>query len=217
MKNKILILSSSMCVLCGAQDFVNLTLDNPDLTGSLRPVDSINPRTSYIGETSRLLPGWTVLSDGAPLNEMNFLTGSGDLSGRVLLQGGSFFGGQGYKLVLWTGLPFRNEIILRQSGTIPLESSSLSFARNGVVGLYVNNESVYQSDPSGSFVPTVDLSRFSGRVVDLEFRFAADRFSVGQSSFDIFGFSQVPEPSSLVLMGIGVGIFLSARRFSKRN
>jgi hypothetical protein len=217
MKNKILILSISMCVLCGAQDFVNLTLDNPDLTGSLRPVDSINPRTSYIGETSRLLPGWTVLSDGAPLNEVQFLAGDGDITGQVLLQSNSVLGAQGYRLSLWTGLPYRNEIILRQSGTVPVDASSLTFSRTGVVGLYVNNESVYQSDPSGTFVPTVDLSRFSGQLVKLEFRFPAARFDAGQLFLDIRGFSQVPEPSGFALMGIGGCILIFVNKLSRWN
>jgi hypothetical protein len=210
MKSNILLLIAVVTNFnCCAQEFENLTFNNPDLTGSLRPVDATNPRTPFIGQTAQLLPGWTVTGNGIGMSEMLFLPGDGDFDRPILLQGVGHLGRQGYQLFLSTGLPILTEISLKQTGRVPADALGLTFSRTGNLDFYVNNEIVYRADVSGELVSNVDLSRYSGQVVDLEFRFSSFPSASGRMLFDIDGFTRVPEPSTYALCGLGA-LFLVA-------
>ena len=70
-----ILLIFALCFLTvngSAKEFVNLTFDNPDLTGSLTPIGSGAPNGPFFGETSRILPGWTVTGNRIPVTTVTY-------------------------------------------------------------------------------------------------------------------------------------------------
>jgi hypothetical protein len=53
---------------CATQQFIDLTLDNPDLSG-LTPE---GPTGIMQGPTSHILPGWTLTADGTHFTQMSY-------------------------------------------------------------------------------------------------------------------------------------------------
>ncbi len=76
--------------------------------------------------------------------------------------------------------------------------------------LKINGETVHVVDVNIDAMPSVDVSRFSGQIVDLEFHLRQDPGGTALM-FDVVGFSQVPEPSTLALFGIGAIAFMFFR------
>jgi hypothetical protein len=95
------------------------------------------------------------------------------------------------------------DLTFRQRGQVPVNASSLSFFANGPMEMRVNGELLHTINTSVTVFPDVDVSRFAGQVVDLDFHVLQFPGSGASFSFDIIGFNQVPEPSTWALFGVG--------------
>lgn len=197
--NKLLLLFATLPAFAG--DFVNLTFDEPDLTG---PLDPLLPGGPYLGRTADLLPGWTVRVGGdvasqvtyAPINKSSF----GPVTLRENPAGQLGFG----SLELHSPVPPAPEIRLSQRGTIPADAAGLWIYGAGYAQMFINGQRV--GDTVNDL--TVDVSRFAGQEVDLEFLVRS-----GDSiRFDVLGFVPVPEPSTWALFGVGAAAILGLAR-----
>jgi hypothetical protein len=76
----------------------------------------------------------------------------------------------------------------------------------------INGEPV--SDPLLGFLadPVIDVSGYAGREVSIEFGFGP---GFG-GTFDIIGFTQIPEPSTCVLFGVGAAGLVLAYRHRRK-
>ena len=194
-----------------AGDFINLTFDNPILTGSLTP---IVPGGPYRGSTGDLLPGWTVKANGKLLSTLIYsppLTSSGTpvtVRENTAAQAATPLG----KFSLYldgSPPPFEltgPEIRLSQTGTIPTDAAALRLA-SGYVQVFANGDKIGEINPvTGPF--TIDVARLAGQTVNLEFLVRP-----GDSiRFDILGFTTVPEPSTYALFGLGAALLWYHRR-----
>jgi hypothetical protein len=194
-----------------AQDFVNLDFNSPDLSGSLVALEPGSARTPYLGSAYELLRGWTVYGDGVPLRNIAFQPGSGDLYNPVTLRFTRFPSPSpvNYNIYIESLPPRMIDLTFHQRGQIPLNASSLSFFANGLMEMRVNGELLHTIDTSVSVFPIVDISQFAGQVVDLDFHVLQFPGAGASFSFDVIGFSQVPEPSTWALCGVGA-VFLAA-------
>ena len=199
-----LFVSIALTALQGvAQEFTNISFDSPDLTGSLRPVDPSSPRTPFLGQTSQLLRGWTLLGNGLPLGEIGYRPGAGDTIDPVTMSVRSGDGSINYYLNLHS-LPLRQvDLSFQQTGRIPLDTVGLTFFANGAMEMIVNGRLLHTVDTSVTTYPTVDLSQYAGQVVSLEFHVFQRPFLGAAFDFDILGFTQIPEPSTWALFGVG--------------
>lgn len=197
MKPLLLLALASTCL---AGEFVNLTFDEPDLTGSLTPVFPEFPQTYLRGNTAEVLRGWTVLIGNQPASTVlysprgTFTAPPVNLVQNTAANQATALGA--YSLLLQSSPPDVPVLRLSQQGTIPADAAGLSFFGAGYVQMFVNGERA--GDSIG--VEPVDVSRWSGQDVNLEFLVRA-----GESArFDILGWVAVPEPSTWALMGIGL-------------
>lgn len=179
---------------CAAGEFVNLTFDEPDVTGPLTPVFPGGPTT---GDGSALLRGWTVTVGGVPLPRVTYSPPLTTSVGPITLRGNdpanTVLGP--YSLQLESSPPSVPEIRISQRGTIPADAAGLRFFGGGYVQMFVNGERA--GDSLG--IEPIDVSRWSGQEVNLEFLVRR-----GESArFDIFGFTPIPEPSTWALFGVG--------------
>jgi hypothetical protein len=207
--------STWLSVGASAQEFVNLGFDSPNLTGSLRPAEPGNPRTAFVGSTSQILQGWTLLGNGTSIGEIAYQPGDGNVLAPATLARRDNDGGENFRLVLFSGLPNPTEFRIRQTGMVPENAAGLALSAGGTVDMFVNDQLVYRTDINNTAFPIVNISQYSGQVVSLEFRVFRQQFSSGIFSFDIGGFTQIPEPSTWALFGVGaivMGGVLQRRR-----
>lgn len=194
-----LITTLLLCVSTGlAQDFVNLTFNNPDLTGSLRPFNPDNPRTPFVGGANQLFRGWTLLGNGIPLQNALYQPGDGDLLGPVTLIGRQ----NTFDVSIYSSPPNIINLVFRQTGTVPANAVGLSAFATGYMEFLVNGELIGMTDPA-NLPPTFDISRFAGQTVTFDFRLRQNPVLGAAIFFDIGGFTQVPEPSTWALFGVG--------------
>jgi hypothetical protein len=188
-----------------ADDFINLTFDSPDLTGSLKPVFASQQNGPFFGEASRLLRGWTFTSAGLPAQQSTYSPWPTSASERTLNlwanrpeevngAGGDFF-----LFVFSGGNPLGPELRLSQTGMIPADAVGLHIFAPRLRDMRINGQMV--TDPLLGFLadPVIDVSSYAGQVTTIEFVFRQG-FSGG---FDIYGFTQIPEPSTWALFGVG--------------
>lgn len=188
-----------------ADDFVNLTFDSPDLTGSLTPIFPGQPNGPFFGQATQLLRGWTFTSAGLQAQQTTYSPWPTSASERTLNlrasrpeevggPGGSF-----YLLVFSGGNPLGPELRLSQTGMIPADAAGLHIFAPGLRDMRINGQMV--TDPLLGFLadPVIDVSGYSGQVATIEFVFRQG-FS---GRFDIYGFTQIPEPSTWALFGVG--------------
>ena len=192
---KILIfLFASGTILAG--EFLNLTFDAPNLSG---PLEQIFPGGPYRGASADLLPGWTVTANGSPVNEMVYSPPLITSVPPVTLRGNNATDSLTplglFSLQLTSPLPIQTELRISQRGTIPADAAGLRFFGSGYVQMFVNGELAGDS----IFPVPVDVSRWAGQEVNLEFSLGAG----ASSELDIFGFTSVPEPSTWALLGLG--------------
>ncbi len=204
------LLLSAKCLMAG--DFVNLNFDDPDLSGSLRPVDPFSQGEGFFGSTSRLLRGWTLTLNGVSPSEITYSPWPRGTS----IRGANL---QTYppfqlpnaenvnRLSIYGGSPDDPILETRiwQTATIPADVNGISFYGGRLGQVLVNGEYVGLTyNPDGG-IQVVDISRFAGQNVRLEFAFQG-----GDGVFDVLGFTQVPEPSTWALFGAGLSVFVLA-------
>jgi hypothetical protein len=206
MKTWILLGSITLVTDCLADPFVNLTFDDPDLTGSLEPV---SPRGPFRGETARILRGWDLILNGVSAPQMGYYI-SGQGGGflyPVSLKQETVNGGTMFNVEMASTLPNSYDIRLLQTGTIPADALGIRLFANTTISLSVNGDVVFVSDTSVTGFPTVNIAQFAGQTVNLEFRLVQRGSIPVGGSFDILGFTQVPEPSTWSLFGLGAVAF----------
>lgn len=184
---------------CLGGDFVNLTFDEPDVSGALTEIYPGGPKR---GSVAALLRGWNVSVAGQPYEFAtisSFPVGSGNdpvsLFGNPPGEPGSLLGA--YTLGIHSPVPPAPEIRLNQTGTIPANAAGLWIFGTGHAQMFINGERVGDTIAT----PVADVSRYAGQEVNLEFLVA----SGGSIRFDILGFVPVPEPGTWALLGTGLG------------
>ncbi len=200
---------------CSAGEFVNFTFDEPDLSGPFTPVHQGGPQ---IGKTSQLLRGWTPLLNGAPPDTMTYspagTSSTGHLTLYEYLVGPAGQQVSQHSLLFSSSPPNQATFSIKQTGTIPLDAASLGLFANHFLEVRINDNAVYMVDPEITAYPWIDVSRYAGQIVDLEFRVIQFPFQSVAMGFDILGFKPVPEPQTWVLLGTGLAALLW---FSKRK
>lgn len=199
-----------LCVIGGtlaAQNFVNLTFDDPRLTGSLTPLSPDFPDGLQVGRAVDLLPGWTLTGNGQIIDRIIYSPPNVGLTGPVVLdasapseEGASM----PYRLFFNSSFPDVVDFRLSQTGRIPDGASGLSLQVAGVImDVVINGETVYRTNPNDSAFPVVDVSRFAGQNVNLAFHPVQNPFVGSSFVFDVGGFTQIPEPSTDALFFVG--------------
>jgi hypothetical protein len=210
----LLFLSISTAV---ADDFINLTFDNPNLSGTLTPFPGF--RNLYTGSTSNLIPGWSFRSESGPISTLLYAPpgfGAGaQLYGTLHENSLADFPPFGKYTFEFSHLfPSSTSplLTLEQTGTIPAGADGLSVWANGGVYAKINGIQIGLANPSISPITTLDVSAFAGKTVTLSFE--VRDYSI--TRFDILGFTYAPEPSTWALSGVGVSTLLLIARNRKR-
>jgi len=120
MKIKILLSAITLVAGCLADPFINLTFDDPDLTGSLEPV---SPGGPFRGETARILRGWDLILNGVSAPRMGYynLGQGGWFLYPVSLKQETVNGGTMFNVEMASTLPNSYDIRLLQTGTIKID------------------------------------------------------------------------------------------------
>ena len=200
MPMKTFLLVSLISLPAFADPFVNLTFDEPDLSGPLTP---IYPGGPLRGEPAELLRGWTVTAERELISSVtyspyNLGSGGGPFSlmeHSPANQETSF--GLNYVIIYSTFA--RGELRLAQTGTIPPDAAQLWISSTGYIQAFANGVKIGDFDPRSGAPQVLDVSPFAGQEISLEFLVR----SGDSTRFDIFGFTSVPEPSTWALVGVG--------------
>jgi hypothetical protein len=208
MKRSLLSVLAALPVLAG--DFINLTFDEPDVSGALTEIYPGGPKR---GSAAALLRGWNVSVAGQPYEFAtisSFPVGSGNdpvsLLGNPPAEPSSLLGG--YTLGIHSPVPPAPEIRLSQRGTIPADAAGLWLA-SGYVQVFADGLKIGEVNPMVGGRSIIDVSPYAGKEVALEF-LVESGWSI---RFDILGFVPVPEPSTWALLGVGAAaLFCIGRR-----
>jgi hypothetical protein len=213
MKRSLLSVLAALPVLAG--DFINLTFDEPDLSGSLTPIFPDGP---LLGNTAQILRGWTVLADNQSQATMTYspnnIGSSGDVASLVAnspAESQTVFGANTLYLRSDHTDPGGGPVIrVQQTGTVPADAAGLwIFATGGSPRMFINGERVNDPRIGALADPVVDVSRYAGQTIDLEFLVPRG----GSTRLDIIGWVAVPEPSTWALFGVGAAlVFCVGRR-----
>ncbi|HAB19161.1 MAG TPA: PEP-CTERM sorting domain-containing protein [Verrucomicrobiota bacterium] len=188
-------------VQCAADPFINLTFDQPDLSGPLIP---LQPGGPYEGNTDQLLRGWTVTIDGLSRSRVVFSppqTGIGgpvNLMNRRPLDTTSPLGP--YSLELFSQFPAQPDIRLSQTATMPDDATFLWIASIGYIQAYADGAKIGEVNPVFGTWAFLSVAPYAGKEVTLEFALPPG----GAAEFDIIGFTTIPEPSTWALLGFGL-------------
>lgn len=187
-----------ICLSAIAGEFVNLGFDDVNL----RNISKISGDI-YSGQTSELVPGWTVGAGPAftPQATVRYSSTPGLLVGDGGASLAPSVGGFGYMLALEpNGIehgPVPVQIL--QVGRIPEWANLMSV--DGLFG-YVLVGIDDQKVSLGGWINSLDVGRFAGKDVTLSLSVISST-----ASFEGIRFTAVPEPSLSVLLLIGVLFF----------
>jgi len=197
-----------------AGEFINLNFDSGNPI-NLTP----NPLGSgeYVGQTSELLPGWIVLYGNTNESHINYTTTFGGKLGVTLEANansftnylGRFSVGINSRLILPGPIESGFPITISQTGHVPSD----------VIGLrYISGLSGPEVKIDGNLATTLspgllDLRQYAGTDITLTFGY---RGGLGDS-FDVIGFTHVPEPSTWALAGIGIAVLSYLHQKKKRG
>ena len=185
-----------------AGDFSNVSFDEADI-GRLVSVVS-KGRTVSVGRADLLLNGWAVRYGGVSQTQVYFSESIGG-DGLTLVDNSpklqESYGK--YSLGIWgfrtpsVEEPIPVSVSVIQGGRIPENVAGLRYFSNPpAVSFFVNGTELAIQNQ------VADLSQFGGKDVVLEIRFAPGY----AGRFDIFGFTTVPEPSEIAMLGLGLGV-----------
>lgn len=208
----IAVLIEASSVLAG--EFVNLTFDDPDLS-RLRN----DPLKGQVGPVRDLLRGWEVSlrprtgDEWVPFtDEIEFRPVGGVAP--VTLNTGLHLDPTDLSVFLYSlvpigfpGEPVPPDVRLATAGTIPLTARTFRLYDFSTVYVEIGNGE-HRVTGRGDNGP-IDVSRFAGEDVTITLEFPRG----GHGGVDIIGFGMVPEPKSLLLLGVGfAGILILRRR-----
>ncbi len=190
-----------------ADPFVNLTFDEPPRDPAALELVG-GPAGVYRGSVQNILPGWEVSYLGLPLSDAGYsINGHRGSIPPVTVdeydpsEPWGLVGGRS-GLSLRMGDPPPNltiDLILRQRGEIPADAVSFEIIHSGRGVVRIDGSIVSEFDSELHPNRVIDVVPFAGKEVDLEIAFYH-----GQGlSFDILGFTSVPEPSTWALLGLG--------------
>jgi hypothetical protein len=202
MRSLVQVLCFFTVVFARAGEFLNLSFEEANV-GRLELVSNYGTPV-YIGKADSFLNGWRVQYNGVFQSEIFFSeTIGGD--GLTLLNnppriqesyGTYSLGVWGFKTPL-TGEAMPLSVSVLQLGRIPANVVGLQyFSYPAAVSFFANGTELAIQNQ------VADLSQFSGKDVVLEIRFAPGY----AGRFDIFGFTTVPEPSEIAMLGLGLGV-----------
>lgn len=197
-------------------EFVNLGFDIPDVSGSLTPIDSTRPNGPFSGSASQILRGWTLTLDGEIQTTVTYSpwpTTAGYPGVSVQNNRPELANGPGGINFITIDSPFNPpgpETRIFQTATIPVGASGLALFGSALGDVLIDGVVIgttYDGRPR-----PLDISRFAGQEVKLEFHFG----SGASGRFDIYGFTQIPEPSACALFGIGAATLIWASHRRRR-
>ena len=202
----LIVLGSALA--CQAGEFVNLDFNSPDMSHA-----QYDPYTrDVLLPPQDALQSWSMQWDwtGTPLPlPAQVGTMNGDAPFGLMLPGQ--FGGTGYMLLvedLWS-YPYRSSLRpvfhLSQVGLVPQGAAYLLYfignpqwpGPDDDMRVYINDTLIPMDGTFGKH--NVDVSRFAGQEVKLEFVFPSG--PEYYYALDVYGF--VPEPSVWALLGVG--------------
>lgn len=189
-----------------AGEFINLDFNSPDLSGTLVP---LLPGGPFLGTASQLVPGWKVTVDGAQVSDLAYsLLGQTIGPTAVTLQQGEIGGESTAGYFLW--LISRNsndgkpgpDIWLSQTGVVPMGATGLRVIGGSLVEGYIDGKLIGRTDPNKGLGALWDVTAYQGKEVSLQLHSPSN----WDNRFDIVGFTTVPEPSTVGMLALGLGL-----------
>lgn len=205
-----------------AGEFVNFGFNDANLSGLFTFPDG-----RALGEVANLLPGWTVKAE-APYeintawyddSRVGGIGGFGVTLSKSRPDQVAAFGKFGLgvsNLQIVNGQEVSVEITVSQTGLVPPNAQTLRFYNRSSIAqptVFINALEVEKRtfDP---FHPVdyleVDVRKHAGQEATIEFVFPGNRGATS-TSFDVLGFSMIPEPDVRAFVVLGVLLMIGAR------
>jgi hypothetical protein len=214
-------------VLCAAESgataaFENLDFESANITRLIQP-NTVQGVLTGFGTVSDLLPGW-FLTDGQGKRKtlMNFNVfplGGGEA---VLWENANLFPTRFDEGKYSLGLYALDSLKLSQSGEVPVGMNGLMLLRDtrftpDPLSVSMNGEVLNILNLRGSTNVVYDVSKFTGKTVDLELTVRNLQFPNGHSAVLGALVFVVPEPSIVSLGALGMVALLVTQIVSRRQ
>jgi hypothetical protein len=223
MKYSIILLSLGLTIQTSLQAgaFTNLDFESAN-TNNLTVMSDIY----YSGTTKDLIPGWTLKDkNGVEMTTIfyNSETPGGLPHAFLVTDGGLLDPVDGkYAFIMVGGAA--DPLFLSQTGTIPNDSKYINFTSHDHVSLsidgtplQINEVQIWVDNPFNprkfKYQAWADITAYAGQEVALSF--GSDSFGCGPDNIQ-FTTTVVPEPSTVVLFGLG-GLAFLGRRMQNRK